>query len=79
MLSLLLLLAPLAAAHGHVDKVIADGKEYQGRKSHVRDTCETYTDFVCLIRLECCAQVPEPHPGHRRLASGQPRQRLRLP
>jgi hypothetical protein len=45
----------------------------------VRDTCETYTDFVCLIRLECCAQVPEPHPGYRRLASGQPRQRLRLP
>ncbi|USP80186.1 lytic polysaccharide monooxygenase [Curvularia clavata] len=30
MLSLLFLLAPLVAAHGHVDKVVADGKEYQG-------------------------------------------------
>ena len=30
MLSLILFLAPLAAAHGHVDKVIADGVTYQG-------------------------------------------------
>jgi hypothetical protein len=30
MLSLVLLLAPLVAAHGHVDKVIADGVTYQG-------------------------------------------------
>ena len=29
-LSLLFLLAPLVAAHGHVEKVIVDGKEYQG-------------------------------------------------
>jgi len=30
MLSLLVLLAPLVAAHGHVDSVVADGKSYKG-------------------------------------------------
>lgn len=30
MLSLIVLLAPLVAAHGHVDKIIADGVTYQG-------------------------------------------------
>lgn len=36
MLSLLVLLAPLVAAHGHVEKVIADGVTYQGWNAALR-------------------------------------------